>query len=93
MLLEFDLDKNARNIRERGIGFERFAELNLETAITVEDTRKDYGEKRTRVWGIIDNKLHVAVMTARGERVRVISLRRANVREERAYAKERQSAG
>jgi uncharacterized DUF497 family protein len=93
MLLEFDLDKNAKNIRERGIGFERFADLNPETAIIVEDTRRDYGERRARVWGIIDQRLHVAIVTARGERVRVISLRRANAREERVYAKERQSAG
>jgi uncharacterized DUF497 family protein len=35
--------------------------------------------------------LHAAVITPRGDKIRVISLRRANRREERAYAKARQS--
>jgi uncharacterized DUF497 family protein len=44
------------------------------------------------VLGYIDGLLHAAVITPRGDRIRVISLRRANKREERAYAKERQSS-
>ena len=49
--IEFDAAKNAQNIRTRGIAFERFAEMDLETAISVEDTREDYGERRLRVLG------------------------------------------
>jgi uncharacterized protein len=90
--IDFDAAKSARNRRDRGIGFERFADMDLETAISVEDARKDYGERRLRVLGTIDGKLHAAVITPRGETIRVISLRRANKREERAYAKERQSS-
>ena len=90
--IEFDPAKSAKNRRERGIGFERFAEMDLDTAVSVEDTRKDYGERRLRVLGRIESQLHAAVITARGHTVRVISLRRANRREERAYAKERQSS-
>ena len=89
--IEFDPAKSAKNRRERGIGFERIADMDLETAISVEDARKDYGERRLRVLGYIEGQLHAAVITARGDAVRVISLRRANTREERAYAKERQS--
>lgn len=92
MTLEFNSTKNARNIRERGISFERFADIDLETAVSVEDTRTDYGERRIRIVGYIDGLLHVAVITLRVETVRVISLRRANRREERGYAKERQSS-
>ena len=90
--IDFDPAKSAKNQRDRGIGFERFAEMNLETAISVEDVRKNYGERRLRVLGHIDGKLHAAVVTPRGETIRVISLRRANKREERAYAKERQTS-
>lgn len=90
-LIEFDGAKSARNERERGIGFDRFAEMDLDSAIAVEDARKDYGERRLRVLGTIDGRLHAAVITPRGERIRVISLRRANKREERAYAQERRS--
>ena len=92
MVLEFDEAKNAKNVSERGISFERFADLDVETAVSSEDARKDYGEQRLRVLGFIDGVLHAAVVTPRGEKIRVISLRRANRREERAYAKERQSS-
>ena len=88
MLIEFDPAKNARNLRERGIGFERVADMDFESAISSEDTRKDYRERRLRVLAYIDRQLHAAVITPRGEKIRVISLRRANKREERAYAKE-----
>ena len=92
MLLEFDEAKSARNLKERGIGFERFADIDVETAVSGEDVRKEYGERRLRVLGFIDGLLHAAVVTPRGEKIRVISLRRANRREERMYAKERQSS-
>jgi uncharacterized DUF497 family protein len=92
VLLEFDEAKSAKNLKRRGIGFERFADIDTETAVSGEDVRKDYGERRLRVLGFIDDLLHAAVVTPRGEKIRVISLRRANRREERAYAKERQSS-
>ncbi len=91
MQLEFDETKSARNVKARGIGFERFADMDLARALSVEDTRAEYGERRFRLLGPIDERLHVAVITYRGDRVRVISLRRANRREERKYAKESQS--
>ena len=59
--IEFDPAKSAKNRRERGIGFERFADMDLETAISVEDARKDYGERRLRVLGHIEGQLHAAV--------------------------------
>jgi uncharacterized protein len=89
--VEFDAAKSDKNHRNRGIGFKRFAEIDVDTAVAVEDTRNDYGKRRLRVLGRIDGKLYAAVITPRGEAIRVISLRRANKREERAYAKERQS--
>jgi len=92
LLLEFDEAKNAKNVCERGIGFERFGDVDFDTAVSIEDTRREYGEQRLRVWGYIDGLLHAAVITPRGHHIRVISLRRANQREERAYAKERQSS-
>ena len=88
MELEFDLFKDARNMRERGISFERFADMDLATAVAIEDARADYGERRLRLFGMIDDRLHVADVTYRVECVRVISLRRANRREERMYEKE-----
>lgn len=92
MELEFDEAKSARNLKTRGIGFDRFADIDIDSAVSSEDRRRDYGERRLRVLGFIDGVLHAAVITPRGERIRVISLRRANRREERIYAQERQSS-
>ena len=92
MLLEFDEAKSARNVKDRGIGFERFADIDFDAAVTMEDRRRSYGEQRLRVLAHIDGRLHAAVITLRGERIRVISLRRANGRDERTYATERQPA-
>ena len=87
MAITFDPAKNARNIAERGLSFERVAELDWETAVVVEDTRGDYGEPRLRVMGRLDGRLHAVVVTPRGEDLRVISFRRANRREVRLYGK------
>ncbi|MEQ1897474.1 MAG: BrnT family toxin [Vicinamibacterales bacterium] len=87
MQLEFDEAKNTRNIRDRGISLDRFAEMDPATTVVSEDARIDYGERRLRLFGHIDARLHVAVITYRHERTRVISLRRANRREQQKYAK------
>ena len=92
MLLEFDEAKSRKNVERRGIGFERFAEMDAITARAEADVRRDYGELRLRVLGLIDGVLHAAVVTPRGERVRVISLRRANGRERGDYEKASQSS-
>jgi uncharacterized DUF497 family protein len=49
MRVTFDPNKNARNIVERSLSFERVVDLDWETAVAVEDDRKDYGERRLRV--------------------------------------------
>ena len=43
MEITFDPAKNARNIRERNLSFERAAEFEFETGAQFEDTRRDYG--------------------------------------------------
>jgi uncharacterized DUF497 family protein len=93
VLLEYDETKSARNERERGIGFDRFSSMDLTVSVASDDDRRDYGETRTRLVGPIDGHLHVAIITRREDRLRVISLRRANDREERAYEEARKRAG
>jgi uncharacterized DUF497 family protein len=89
MEISFDPAKNARNVAERGLSFERVAELDWETAIAETDTRKDYGEPRVRVFALLGRRLHVAIITMRGETMHVISLRKANDREIRRYGQAR----
>ena len=85
MDISFDPAKNARNIAERGLPFERVAEMDWETALAEEDVRKDYGERRLRVFGLIGQRLHIAVVTMRGDTIHVISFRKANDREVKRY--------
>jgi len=89
MRVTFDPAKNARNIAERNLPFERVADLAWETAILQEDRRKDYGETRVRVLAQLGQRLHVAVITMRGEAVHVISFRKANRKEVEWYEQEK----
>ena len=84
--IEFDPAKNARNIAGRGISFERAEDFEWETAVIIRDSRRDYKETRFRAMGMIGERLHAMVFTPRGDGIRVISLRKANRREERMYA-------
>lgn len=86
MKIEFDDAKSRRNARERDLPFDRAAEFEWETAIIVMDTRRDYGERRFRAMGMIGEKLHAMIFTPRPGGIRIISLRRANRREEKRYA-------
>jgi uncharacterized DUF497 family protein len=83
----FDPDKNATNIVSRGLPFELVEQMEWATALMDEDTRKAYGERRFQVLGLIGERLHALVFTPREGKVHVISLRKANSREVKRYAK------
>lgn len=85
MPVSFDPRKNERNIAERGLSFELVEEFEWDSALVVEDLRRDYGERRFQALGIITGRLHALVFTPRAGRVHVISLRKANRREIRLY--------
>jgi uncharacterized DUF497 family protein len=89
MRITFDPAKNDGNVAERGLSFELVADLEWETAVSVEDTRKDYGERRLRVLTLLDGRLHVAVITQRGDAIHVISFRKANRKEVKWYEQEK----
>ena len=91
--ITFDSAKNERNIAARGLSFELAAEIDWTTAQIREDTRKDYGETRLLVLGMIRDRLHALVITPRGEDVRVISLRKANRKEQIRYEKQKARSG
>ena len=82
--ITYDPAKHAANLRDRGLSFDQAAELDWASAVVLEDTRMDYGERRFRV-GYIGERLHVLVFTPRRNAVHVISFRRANGREIKRY--------
>ncbi len=86
MGIEYDPEKNAANIATRGLSFDLVAEFDWQGALVLEDARRQYGETRYQALGMIRGRLHMVVVTFRKTHVRVISLRRANAREERVYA-------
>jgi uncharacterized DUF497 family protein len=83
--ISFDPRKNKRNVAERGLSFELVEEFEWDSALVVEDSRRDYGEQRFQALGLIAGRLHALVFTPRAGRVHVISLRKANRREVRQY--------
>lgn len=81
LLIEFDLAEDAKNRANHRIGLSEYAAMDLAAAIAVDSPHQ--GEARTVLVGPIAGRLHVAVITYRGTVTRVISLRKANPREER----------
>jgi len=83
--IEFDPAKNEANIAKHGVDMASAEQFEFDTALLTVDTRQSYGETRHIAIGYIAERLHMLVFTKRGPNVRVISLRKANRREERAY--------
>jgi uncharacterized DUF497 family protein len=83
--ISFDPRKSERNIAQRGLPFKLVEEFEWDSALVVEDTRRDYGERRFQALGLIIGRLHALVFTPRAGGVHVISLRKANRREVRLY--------
>ena len=54
-------------------------------ASTFEDNRFDYGEPRFITLGHLEGRIVVVAHTPRGVRMRIISMRKGNRREEKAY--------
>ncbi len=80
-----DPEKNATNQRKHGISLRNAERMDLSTALYASDDRHDYGEPRAQALGMIDSRLHMLVFTMRGPVMRVISLRKANLKEMKRY--------
>lgn len=88
MIFEWDDAKRTANLAKHGVDFAVVREFDWETANHRRDVRRDYGEVRWRSSGFIGQRLHLLVYTWRGDRVRVISLRKANILEVRDHETE-----
>lgn len=84
---EFDPAKDESNLDKHGLSLADADGFEWETAVVREDTRRQYAEPRFEAKGYIGDRLHVMVFCLRVDAVRVISLRKANQREEKSYAK------
>ena len=92
MEFEWDPNKARTNIRNHKISFDEAATVFNDTlSFTYYDELHSHTERRYATLGVSD-KRHVLVVahTMRGERVRIISARKATPREKRWYEKERE---
>jgi uncharacterized DUF497 family protein len=85
MAIVFDPAKSQRNLRERGLSFERAKDFDFATAYIEVDRRFNYGEVRFNAVGFLDGRMHTLVFTERGDDMRIISLRKASRTEMRTY--------
>ena len=85
MRYEWDEGKRAANLAKHGVDFSKAEDFDWATAVEVRDTRFDYGEERWIALGMIGSRLHVLIYTIRRGAIRLISLRRANLREREHY--------
>ena len=86
MNLEFDQDKRDKTLQERGLDFARAAEVFDGIHFTGQDKRMDYEEDRFITVGWLEDNMIVMVWTPRGKVRRIISMRKANDRENTIYA-------
>jgi uncharacterized DUF497 family protein len=85
--ISFDPVKNEKNIRERGLSFERATEFDFEGATFLVDDRREYGEVRYIAIGYLDRRLHILCFVSKTTGIRVVSFRKANAREATRYGK------
>jgi uncharacterized DUF497 family protein len=83
--IEFDPDREARNVRLRGVSLARAETLLQGFVLDRVDDRRDYGETRIVAIGEIAGLEFTCVYTLRGVAYRVISLRRASRKERDVY--------
>ena len=85
MAVVFDETKRKATLSERGLDFALCGEIFDGPHLTIEDERFDYGESRYITVGFLEKRMIVFVWTSRGADLRIISMRKANEREQEAY--------
>ena len=86
MRLTYDPAKREKTLIERGLDFEDALTVFEGPTVEIEDTRKDYGERRIICYGRLEDRLVVVGYTPRGADRHVFSMRKANDREQTRLA-------
>jgi uncharacterized protein len=80
--ITYDPAKRARTLADRGLDFEDAALVFEGVTVEVEDTRKNYGERRIICYGMLKERMVVVGYTPRGPVRHIFSMRKANDREQ-----------
>ena len=81
MRYEWHAAKAEANLAKHGVGFEAVHDFDWNHALVTRDRRRAYDQPRFIALGPIGDRIHVLVFAWRSGAIRVISLRKANVRE------------
>lgn len=86
MNFEWDESKNEANKKKHGVSFEEAKHIFNNPIFTNIDERKNYGETREISIGMIEYTTAIIVVhTTRGNKTRIISARKANLKERKVY--------
>ncbi|MGV3491220.1 MAG: BrnT family toxin [Devosia sp.] len=85
--ITFDPVKRQWTLDERGLDFADAGKVFEGHTYDMVDDRFDYGEQRLITVGRLDGRMMIVVWTPRGEARHVISMRKANAREQNSYGK------
>jgi len=85
MTYEWDKAKNSSNFAKHGLDFEDAEEVFTGPCVTFEDSRFDYGEERLITLGLLAGRVVIIAHAQRGEATSIISMRKANRREQKIY--------
>lgn len=91
---EWDDTKNSENYTQHGVRFERARNVFLDAfAVDQLDDRFDPPEERFSVTGMVEGTLLFVIFVEHGNRIRIISARRANTYEQDDYFEANRSDG
>jgi len=85
MTFEWDEAKRRANFQKHGLDFRDVEQVFQGPVVTVLDSRQEYGEDRYISLETLADVVVVVVHTARSEKTRIISMRKAKLKERQAY--------
>jgi uncharacterized DUF497 family protein len=88
MKFTYDLAKNKSNLEKHGLPLSAAQSLDWDTALKWVDRRKEYGEERFVALVLMGQRLYCVVYVESKAAMKIISLRKANIREIDKYEEE-----
>jgi uncharacterized DUF497 family protein len=86
MRFEWDEGKRLANLHKHGLDFSDAPEMFHDNMVIALDRRLDYGEERFIGFGVVKGRVMALVFSRpQPDLIRIISLRKANPREQRRY--------
>ncbi len=86
-MYEWHEEKSKANLLKHGLSFEDAETVFSGKCVTFEDDRFDYGERRLITLGKLEDRTVVIIHSPRDTGSRIISMRKANSREQKIYQK------